>query len=245
LLRLTTSKKLLLDVVVIRGDCGENKSEHAESGERDQQRIVVMTEVTRTAGAGSLRFGCALRVVGYRIHAKSRTSAYDRGPMFFLRLGSIPDQGEYPIASGGVALPSGLERAGNCSSERRVWGILRPGRVEVNINKKAPIWYRGIWPFGSLYWRLAPPLLTGRGWKLRSLSHSRTWRFENRTFDSIRIARRSNVTLSNDAPPRNSVCWETKPPLKTEWPKSTNLRKMHWRNSTSVSNARLQAGKRL
>jgi hypothetical protein len=101
LLRLTTSKKLLLDVVVIRGDCGENKSEHAEGGERGQQRIVVTTEATRTAGTGSLRFGCALRVVGYRIHYNS----------YGLPCDCVRNQtrDECLIASGGVALPNGLE----------------------------------------------------------------------------------------------------------------------------------------
>ena len=39
----------------------------------------------------------------------------------------------------------------------------------------------------GLYWRLAPFPFTGRGWKLRSSSQRSTWRFEKRTFDSIRM----------------------------------------------------------
>ena len=46
--------------------------------------------------------------------------------------------------------------------------------------KKAPIGIGAFGYVGSLYWRLAPSLLTGRGRKLRCLSHSRTRCSENR-----------------------------------------------------------------
>ena len=67
LLRLTTLKKLLLEIVVIRRDCGKNKSDEAEGGERAQQRIVT-TSATRAAGEQWLRFDSALRAVGCGIH---------------------------------------------------------------------------------------------------------------------------------------------------------------------------------